>query len=911
MAFFNTRAIIIVILANCLFQGILSQDISGTLFTGKFSQVPMTSFLSTMESGYPVRFYYKKEWFEKDTVSVNFENKTLDEVLLLVVSGKPYTYRILGSNQVVFLPREEVAVLVGQMLNYSSYGTSDEQFTLIGNLDEAGKNKSAALTGVITNGETGDPIIGATIQPENLPQGAVSNTDGYYKLVLTPGIYTLIVSSIGFEKAQYYIKIIGNGVLNIELFDKSVALDDIIIYGQRLDKNVSSNQMSLVELDKKGLAQLPSGAGGQDILKGLTVMPGVKSIGEFSSGINVRGGGEDQNLYLINAAPLFNTSHVFGLFSVVNPDAVDKLSLYKGHIPATYGERVSSVVEIRTKESPPDRIRINGGIGLYDSRLMVEVPVVKDRVYFDLGGRKSYSDWLLNSMKDYYLQNSKASFYDLNATLHANLGKNRFALSGYYSNDEFRFASEVSYQYGSKLGSVNWNYLINSNLASNLTLAYSEYNAQKDDISSTYMQSRITSGIQYGSLKYKIKYGGLQHHNIDAGFGVIRYQIQPGLQAPLDTSSLIVSSTLAEEQGYEGAVFLNDEFSIGNSLSFSVGLRYSAYAYTGPGSVAQYTPGMARDTGNITGYQDYGNNEVIKFYQGFEPRLSLRIRLSEESSMKMSYNRNIQYISLISYSSVTTPSDIWKLADPFISPLIANQYAIGYYHNFFNNTLETSVEAYYKELVNVVDFKDGAQLEMNPDIETMLINTNGRNYGIEFLVRKNSGKIDGWVTYTYSRSLRKTSGTFPEETINNNTYYPSAYDRPHDFSIAASYHLNKRLRFTANFSYSTGRPITLPEYKYLTGDDVVVYFSDKNKYRIPDYHRLDLTIALDESLHLKKRWKGSWSLSLLNVYGRENPYTIFYKKEDPSPANDYNKFSLYKLYLIGRPVPTITYSFMF
>ncbi len=911
MHLLNFRTFVYILVITFLSQKVFTQDPSEIILTGKFSHVPMASFLSSLESQYPVKFYFKGEWFENETVNISFENNTLEEVLLSALNGKPYTYRILGGNQVVFLPRDEVAVMVGQIQNYSTNEASNEQFTLVGNREEAGKHKTAAVSGLITDGKTGEPIIGATIQPENIAQGAVTNAEGFYRLILTPGMYTLIVSSVGFEKAQYNVKIISNGELNIELFDKSVAIEDIIIYGQRLDKNVTSHQMSLVELDKKAISQLPSVAGGKDILKGLTIMPGVKSIGEFSSGINVRGGGEDQNLYLINMAPLFNTSHVFGLFSVINPDAVDRLSLYKGHIPASYGERVSSVVDVRTKESPPERVRVKGGIGLYDSRLMIEVPVIKNKIFFDVGGRTSYSDWLLNSMKDYNLQNSAASFYDLNGTLHANLGKNRLALSGYASYDEFRFADEVRYKYGSKLGSFNWSYLINSNLASYLTLAYSEYNAQKDDINEALKQSSIQSGIRYGSLKYRLKYGGFQHHTIDAGFNLIGYHIQPGIREPLNSESIVVPSTLETEQGYEGAVFLNDEININDYLAVNVGLRYSAYANTGPGSVAEYAPGMAGDTSNISGSVQYGKNEVIQLYHGFEPRLSARVNLNEESSIKLSYNRNIQYISLISYSSVSTPSDIWKLADPFIKPLISNQFAIGYYRNFFNNTIETSVEVYYKGLSNVVDFKDGAQLEMNPNIETQLINATGRNYGIEFLVRKNSGKIDGWLTYTYSRSLRKTDGTYPEGSINNNTYYPSSYDRPHDFSIIANYHLNKRITFTANFSYSTGRPVTLPEYKYFSGNDVVVYFSDKNRYRIPDYNRLDFTISIDESLHLKKKWKGSWSFSVLNVYGRKNAYTIYYKMEDPSPVNDYNRFSLYKLYLIGRPVPTITYSFIF
>jgi len=652
-------------------------------------------------------------------------------------------------------------------------------------------------------------------------------------------------------------------------------------------------------------------AGGKDILKGLTIMPGVKSIGEFSSGINVRGGGEDQNLCLINAAPLFNTSHVFGLFSVINPDAVEKLYLYKGHIPAIYGERVSSIVDVRTRESAPERIRVRGGIGLYDSRLMIDVPLVKNKVFFDLGGRMSYSDYLLNITKDYYLQNSDASFYDLNGTLHANLGKNRFELFGYLSNDEFRFAQDTKYTYGSYLGSLTWSYLVSANLASNLTLAYSNYHVNKDDIRNEFLKNRIKSGVKYSSLKYRLKYGGFQHHNIDAGFSVIAYHVQPGINIPLTDQSIYPADSLETEQGYEGGIYFSDDFNIGKYLALNVGLRYSVYANTGPGSVAQYAPGMPMDNSSITGYRVYEKGNAIRVYHGFEPRLSARIKINEISSFKISYNRNLQYISLISYSSVASPSDIWKLADPYIKPLIVNQFAIGYYRNFFNNSIETSAEVYYKGISNLVEYKNGAQLEMNPTIENQLLNTAGRNYGVELLLKKNAGKIDGMISYTYSRSLRKTNGVYTEESINNNTYYPSSYDRPHDFSILANYHLNKRLAFSANFVFSSGRPITLPEYKYNEGDDLVVYFSAKNKYRIPSYHRLDLTVSLDESLRLKKKWKGNWSFSVLNIYGRKNAYTVYYRMEEASSVNDFSRFSMYKLYLIGKPIPTLTYSFMF
>jgi hypothetical protein len=878
--------------------------------TASFSGVPTVTVLNYLEEKGGVQFFYKEEWFAGDSVTVRFANHKVSEAVDLMFSRKPYTYRVLNGDRFVLLPRAQVAMLAGQMPNYSNNG-SDEEFSIVGNVAEIGKHKTASVTGKVTDGKSGEPVIGATIQIQNLQQGVVTNTQGDYKLLIAPGLYTLIVSSVGYETSQFNIKVISNGEFKMELFDKSVRFDDIVIYGQRLDKNVSSHQMSMVELNIHEIGQLPSVAGGRDILKGLTIMPGVKSIGEFSSGINVRGGGEDQNLYLVNSAPLFYTAHVFGLVSVINPDAVDKLTLYKGHIPASYGERVSSVIDIKTADTAPKKFTAKGGVGIYDSRLMFSVPVVKDKVFFDIGARASYSGWLLDMMKDYDLKNSKAGFYDVNSSLHLNLGKSHLSVSGYYGSDEFRFSSYVKYQYQNKLASLNWKYLHNSNLASYVTLAYSNYNVDKDAINTATKKSRLNSQIQYSSFKYRIQYGGFQKHNIEAGISCNRYDIAPGKVAPLDTVSLVHSASIDKEQGYEGAVFVNDEFSLSNRILINIGLRYSGYAAMGPGHVAQYLPNMPIDTVNIDGYADYGKKDIIKFYSGLEPRISMRIKLNDESSLKMSYNRNVQYLSLISYSSVSTPSDIWKLAGAYIRPLIADQFAVGFYRNLLNNTIEGSIEVYYKGLRNVIDYMDGASLEMNNHIETELTGANGRNYGFEIMIRKNTGQVDGWISYTYSRSLRKTFSSYSDKKINNNEYYPSSYDRPHDFSMIANFHLNKRIIFSGNFSYSTGRPITLPESFYDLGNDQVALYSEKNKYRIPPYHRLDLTMTMNESLRLHKKWKGYWSFSILNVYGRKNPYTIYYKQEVPNASNNYERFNLYKLYLIGRPVPTLTYTFIF
>jgi hypothetical protein len=431
----------------------------------------------------------------------------------------------------------------------------------------------------------------------------------------------------------------------------------------------------------------------------------------------------------------------------------------------------------------------------------------------------------------------------------------------------------------------------------------------KDDIGSK--QTRITSGIQYGSFKYRLQYNGISRHNLDGGISVVSYKIKPGKLGQLTEGIPVNPAILATEHGFEGALFLNDEISLNQSIIFNVGLRYSAYANMGPGNILIYAFDSPKDTSTITGYETYNKGEIIKLYHGFEPRLSARFKLSDVSSLKISYNRNIQYISMISYSNVSTPSDIWKLSDEYIKPLVASQYAFGYYRNFYNNTIEASLEVYYKGLKNVIDYANDAQLEMNSHIETETVNATGKNYGAEFLVRKNSGRFEGWLTYTYSRSLRKTNGLTSYEIVNSNKYYPSSYDRPHDFGMVGNFNLNRRVRFSANFTYSTGRPITLPEYFIYSGPDKVPVFSDRNKYRIEPYHRLDLTLTISESLRLKKKWKSNWTFSVLNVYGRKNPYTIYYKMEEPDETTNYERFNLYKLYLIGRPVPTVSYNFIF
>jgi hypothetical protein len=888
----------------------LQAQIDTVRINKKFAGKPIISVFKEIEKEHPVKFFYKTEWLKDYMINERFENMPLPQVLDKILVDKPYIYHVVRDRMIILLPKEEVEVFMATNFNNPGKIEEDINTRLIGDPNEAGKYKKVNLHGKVVDGKNNEPLIGATIQIKGTRQGVVTGLDGNYKLQLSPGFYTIVFSSIGFEPKEQQVKIISNGSLDIKLFEKSVNIDEISIYAKRANRNVNLNQMSLIEMDARTIQELPAITGEKDVLKGLTLMPGVKAVGEFGSGIHVRGGGDDQNLFLLNGAPLMNTSHVFGLISVINPDVVSGLTLYKGHIPAAYGERASSVVNIRMNEVNPDKFSTSGGIGLYNARLMIETPLFNKKLSIRLGGRTSYSDWLLNRMNDYYLKNSSAFFHDISGLAKLNFKKDHFIASWYNSYDHFTFASDFSYQYANSLGSLKWSHVFNNGIVSTINGAYSNYNVDRDEIKNVFYKSRINTGITYKSAKANFSYNGFGRHEFDWGMKVIRYDVFPGNRVPISEESLIKPLKIENEQGMESAVYASDVFDLTTDISLNLGLRYSRFDYLGPGKTYSYTNPEPREI-DISDTTHHTENELVTRYQGFEPRASLKIQVGRNNSVKVSYNRNLQYISLISHTSISTPGDIWKLSDPYLKPITVNQYATGYYHNFLDNKLETSVEFYYKDLTNLHEYRNNAQITLNDHIETELINAIGKSYGMEFFVRKNAGKYTGWISYTYSRSFAKTNGNMSETSINENTFYPSNYDKPHDLTMVLNYNVNKRVRLSTNFSFASGRPVTLPEYQYKFGRNRIVYYSDRNKYRLPPYHRLDISLTIDESLRKNKKWKGSWTFSVLNVYGRNNAYTVFYKKEDPTYTNDYRWFSMYKMYIIGRPLPTLTYSFKF
>jgi len=883
-----------------------SQDIQEIKISGSFSKTPIQEFFNTLEKNYGIRFFYKEEWIKSKEVTKTFNDAPLVQVLNQILVDKQLTVKFFQNNSVFIYP-------LGAD-NRAGAGIDDSQILVIGDPLNQGRYQKAKLQGKVLDGKNGETLAGAVVY--NLESGIGTSTDskGKYTLDMATGEMHLRISFIGYEDQTQKIRLIQNGNADFELFEESHYIDEVTVVGGQ-EAKASKAQMSMIKMTSVTLKELPVLMGEADLIKSMVMMPGVQSVGEMSSGFNVRGGNTDQNLVLLDGSPVFNTTHLFGFFSMINPDAVKDVTLYKGGIPAAYGERISSVMDVQLKEGKSENLSVNGGIGLINSRLTIEGPFAKKKKStFMIGGRSTYSDWMLQQTKNPTFMNSIAHFYDVNGSVNFEFGpKNHLKLTGYTSSDVFNLNSNSLYNYSNSLGSLNWKLNLSKKLISNLSLAYSKYDLKMDQKDAVRPEDDYTlkSNIQYGSLKYAMSFYPTDRQRINAGFQAIGYYINPGEILPTQTTSNVLQASLRKEQSAELALFADEDFDLSEKLSFNLGLRYTKFNNFGPGLVYNYASDLPKSQSTIIDSTTYKSGDIIKSYQGLEPRFAVKYNLENGGSLRLSYQRIHQFVNQISNTAVISPADYWKSADQNLAPLINDQIAFGFFKNTKKGKYETSAEVYYKKLQNLIEYKNGAQLLMNNHIETDLLMANGYSYGIELYAKKNEGRLNGWLSYTYSRTFRKGESQFSSENINGGKYYPSVYDKPHDLSAVMNYKISRRWRFSGNFVLSSGRPITLPEQKYSYGGNQVVIYSDRNKYRMPPYHRMDVSITLDENLRVKRMWKGSWTFSIYNLYGRKNPYSVFYRKEASIQSTDKTQYSIYKLSIIGVPVPSITYNFKF
>jgi len=691
---------------------------------------------------------------------------------------------------------------------------------------------------------------------------------------------------------------------NFQLNEGIEELDEVVVQGNR-DRNVEEALTGVTLIDVEKIKNIPLVLGEQDILKVAIALPGISTAGEGASGYNVRGGRTDQNLILLDNGVIYNPTHFFGIFSALNPFSTGSAEIYKGNIPAEFGGRLSSVFDIKTKDGNTKKFSGEASIGPVTSNVVLETPIIKDKAALLVGGRGTYSNWILRSLDDEQLSNSTASFFDVVAKYNHSINENNeIEATGYFSRDAFSITSDSIFDYSNRLVSLKWDHKFNDNNTVGLILSNSEYRfgiefdgESNDDFDLGYKNNET-------EIKLKMKYLYSDKHTFDYGLASKLYIVNPGSIDPLGIESEVNPLNIPEERGLESAVFISDRYKVSDKLLIDMGIRYSFYFALGPGSQRIYQANAPLNSGTLTGTEEFDTNEIIETYGGPEARFSARYFLTPTFSIKGSFNNAYQYIHTLSNNTTVSPTDTWKLSDLNIEPQQANQVSLGLYKNFEGNKYELSLEGYYKKQKNLLDYKVGAQLLLNEAIETEVIQGDGKAYGIEFLLKKNEGRLNGWLGYTYSRSFVRLDSEFGEERVNNGEFFASNFDKPHDLSVVANYKFTKRFSASANFVYQTGRPVTFPIGSFEFNNSEFVFYSDRNRFRIPDFYRLDLSFNMEGNHKIKKFAHSFWSFSIYNVLGRNNPYSVFFVTEN-------GEIRALQSSIFAIPVPTLTYNFKF
>jgi CarboxypepD_reg-like domain/TonB-dependent Receptor Plug Domain len=886
---------------------VLQEDFKGLTFK---------EFTSRTEKLLPVKFFYKDEWV-RDLKIGDYPNcSSLSCVLDNLLKGTSLFYIIEESGNIVITRNYAIKVSDAplekkdkflQPTDYSSAGESQQtagnSTVEIGNPAEKNTPGNVVVSGYITNKDTKEPVPGVTVFIQKLSAGTISNEYGYYTLTVPRGLHILKFSFIGMREKMINVDLNGSGELNVTMNSVLIPLKETVVSAQK-SVTLQRFEVGSEKINITAFKLLPTSMGESDIIKSILLIPGVQSVGEGSPGFNVRGGSADQNLILLYGAPVYNSSHFFGFFSAVNSDIIKDVTLYKGGIPGRYGGRISSVLDIGTSEGNRNEFSGSAGISPITAHVMVEGPIIKDTLTYILTARTTYSNWVFDLIRDPALRNSRASFYDLNGKITYDIDKNnKIDFSAYTSHDSFRFNSDTVYGYDNKIFALKWRRFFSSRFFS----AFSIYNSSYDyDISSQQIPAEsYVLAHNVNSTGFKADFNlFLDRNEINFGLDLTRHEVLPGRYLPKGDSSLVIPQTIEKERAWEGALYVDDKFILTNYLSVNVGMRMSGYCSLGPASVMLYDPAYTKSTSTIIDTLKFKPGAITSKYAGLEPRISLNFRISDKNSFKLNYNRTRQYLHLLSNSASISPTDTWKLCDYYLKPEIGDQIAAGFYELLFKNSVEASAELYYKQIRNMIDFKAGTDLIMDDHIEKDVINMKGKAYGLELVIKKTEGKIRYVISYTYSRTFIKSLGSFSQEIINSGKWFPANYDRPNDLVVTFNYLFSRRFSFSSNYTYSTGRPITYPVSTYYMYDNAVVDYSARNQYRISDYSRLDLSLKFSGNLRSNRIAHPNWTFSVYNVLGRENVYSIYFKKEG-------NVVNGYKLSVFGRAIPSVTYSFDF
>jgi hypothetical protein len=751
------------------------------------------------------------------------------------------------------------------------------------------------ISGYIRDAGTGEELIGAAVMVQELNRGTVTNVYGFYSLSLSPGFYHLKISYVGYELQEFTVNLNENLTYNLELKEDILELAEVTIRSEGKQSHVRKAEMSVNKLPIKSIKRIPTLMGEVDVIKAIQLLPGVQASSEGASGFSVRGGNPDQNLILLDEATIYNASHLMGFFSVFNNDAVKDVKLYKGDIPADYGGRLSSLLDVRMKEGNLKKFSGSGGIGTISSRLTLEGPIIKDKTSFLVAGRRTYADLFLPFAKDPDVKDNTLFFYDLNLKLnHIFNEKNRLFVSGYLGRDVYAnpFAKMA---FGNQTYTLRWNHLFSARIFSNFTLIHSRYDYElgtpEGDANSFIWRSKMKDYTARADMNFYIT----PEHTLKFGLISTFHDFEPGSAFGTGEQSLFTEFILPSNYALENGVFVSAEQSIGERWNLRYGLRISSFHNVGPGTVYNFDDEFQPMDSTV-----HGRGEVYHNFMGLEPRVAVSFMINEVSSVKSSYSRTRQYVHLAQNSTAGTPLDVWFPTTPNVNPQVSDQVAIGYFRNLLNNRLEVSVEAYYKKMKNSIDFKDHANLLLNRYMEGEIRIGEATSYGLEFLLRKNEGRLNGWISYTYSKTTREV----PE--INNGNPYAAPYDKPHDIAIVGNYEISRRLWVSANWVYSTGLPVTFPTGRFEYMGNIAPVYSNRNAYRMPDYHRLDVSVSFGSKPKPDRKWHWDLNLSVYNAYGRKNAWAINFVQEEENPNITHAEMT----YLF--PVlPALTWNFHF
>ncbi|WP_235296900.1 TonB-dependent receptor [Portibacter marinus] len=882
-------------------QGFSQDSVLGKIVDVNYSGEQLSKVLDDLGQQLKVDFYYKKDDVDDQLVSIQSDDRTAESILSDILETTRLGFLEYGEGSVIIIPRtvinQTLSVNYYEAREEASKASEKEENIVIGSLDELKGDGMATVTGTILDAENEEGVIGATVIVQNTDIKTITDIDGNFEVEVPAGVHFLNISYVGYEDLNLTTRVLSSGTLQLTMEKGAVILDEVTVSAQSAESAVNNTQAGVTKIDVGDIKKLPSFMGETDVVKTLLLNTGVSSSGEGATGFNVRGGDVDQNLILQDNGILLNSSHSLGFFSYFNTDFIEEVQLYKAIMPAQYGGRLSSVLDVKTKEGDFEKWHIRGGVGPVTSRLSIDGPIVKDKVSVIVGGRGSYADWILNAVENQQVRNSSIFFYDANAKISAKLGnKNTLVFSGYASEDAFTYNNAFGFDYTNYTGQVSLRSIFSNKLSSNLSLGFNDYKSSRTDFDPE-RGSILNNDVSFYQFKERLTYSPNSKTTLVMGLSSILYQVDPGTLEPTE-NSILIGRSVPQEDGLESAVFANMDYDVNYSIGISAGLRYSDFRFLGPSIVNQYVDPENPSSTQVTGQSEFGSGEVIASFGNLEPRLSMRFRLTRQSSFKTGYSRTVQYINQIFNSETPTPVSQWQLSNNYIPPTKSHNFSAGYFRNFASNNWEANAEVFYRSIDQLFDYKDFASLTANQNIETEILDGIGRSYGLELSVKKKEGVLNGNLNYTYSRSQRQIAG------INKGDFYSSNFDKPHDMSFVLNYQPNRRNSVTLNFIYASGRPVTPPVGNYtLTNGLVIPVFSSRNSGRIPDYHRLDLSFTVGKSYKRDKKYTTSWTFSLYNVYARKNAYSIYFT-EAPGQRVQANRLAL-----LGTVFPSLTFNF--